>query len=68
MRIGLFAGTTADTHFDLKALVAFAREAERRGFDSLWLPNIFGMDGVGACAIAGFGDGAQADCRLRTAD
>lgn len=54
MRIGLFAGTTADTHFDLNALVAFAREAETRGFDSLWLPNIFGMDGVGACAIAGW--------------
>jgi 5,10-methylenetetrahydromethanopterin reductase len=54
MRIGLFAGTTPDTSFGLTGLTAFARDAEARGFDTLWLPNIFGMDGVGACAIAGW--------------
>jgi F420-dependent oxidoreductase-like protein len=54
MRIGLFVGTTADTSFGLAELAAFARDVEARGFDSLWLPNIFGMDGVGACAIAGW--------------
>ena len=54
MRIGLFAGTTPDTSFGLTDLVAFARDVEARGFDTLWLPNIFGMDGVGACAIAGW--------------
>jgi 5,10-methylenetetrahydromethanopterin reductase len=54
MRIGLFAGTTPDTSFGLNALVEFAREIESRGFDTLWLPNIFGLDAVGACAIAGW--------------
>lgn len=54
MRIGVFAGTTPDTSFGLTALVAFARDVEARGFDTLWLPNVFGMDAVGACAIAGW--------------
>ena len=54
MRIGIFAGTTGDTSFDLPELVAFAKDVEARNFHSLWLPNIFGLDGVGACAIAGW--------------
>lgn len=54
MRIGIFAGTTPETSFGLGALVDFARDVEARGFDTLWLPNIFGLDGVGACAIAGW--------------
>jgi F420-dependent oxidoreductase-like protein len=54
MRIGIFAGTTPDTSFGLRELAAFAQDIEARGFDSLWLPNIFGLDGVGACAIAGW--------------
>jgi len=54
MRIGLFAGTTPDTSFGLKGLVDFAKDSERRGFDTLWLPNIFGIDAVGACAIVGW--------------
>ena len=54
MRIGLFAGTTPATNLELKGLVEFAQDVEARGFDTLWMPNIFGMDGVGACAIAGW--------------
>jgi 5,10-methylenetetrahydromethanopterin reductase len=54
MRIGLFAGATGDTSVGLTGLVALARDVEARGFDTLWLPNIFGMDAVGACAIAGW--------------
>jgi 5,10-methylenetetrahydromethanopterin reductase len=54
MRIGLFAGTTPDTSFGLTELVAFAKDVEARGFDTVWLPNIFGMDGVGAAAIVGW--------------
>lgn len=54
MRIGIFAGTTPDTSFGLNELVVFARDVEARGFDTLWLPNVFGMDAVGACAIAGW--------------
>lgn len=54
MRIGLFAGTTPDTNLELQGLVEFARDVEARGFHTLWMPNIFGMDGVGACAIVGW--------------
>ncbi|GAB5450599.1 MAG: LLM class F420-dependent oxidoreductase [Halioglobus sp.] len=54
MRIGVFAGATGDTNFGLSELIAFARDVEQRGFDSLWLPNIFGLDGVGACALVGW--------------
>ena len=54
MRIGVFSGTTPAVGNSLKELVAFAQDAEARGFDSVWLPNIFGVDAVGACAIAGW--------------
>jgi 5,10-methylenetetrahydromethanopterin reductase len=54
MRIGLFVGTTPDTSFNLKNLVAFIRDVETRGFDTVWLPNIFGLDAVGTCAVAGW--------------
>ncbi len=54
MRIGVFAGATGDTNFGLSELIAFARDVEQRGFDSLWLPNIFGLDGVGASALVGW--------------
>jgi F420-dependent oxidoreductase-like protein len=35
-------------------LVEFSKDAEERGFDSIWLANIFGLDAVGSCAIAGW--------------
>lgn len=54
MRIGLFSGTNPQYNQDLKALVEFVKDAERRGFDSVWLPNIFNLDAIGACAIAGW--------------
>ncbi|TDG13624.1 TIGR03564 family F420-dependent LLM class oxidoreductase [Seongchinamella unica] len=54
MRIGLFSGTHPQLNHDLQALASFAREAERRGFDSVWVPNIFSLDAIGACAIAGW--------------
>ncbi len=54
MRIGLFSGITPETTFGLQDMVKFARDAEARGFDSLWLPNVFGFDAVGTCAILGW--------------
>ncbi|MEZ5571841.1 MAG: LLM class F420-dependent oxidoreductase [Halioglobus sp.] len=54
MRIGLFAGAIPDTSLGLSELVTFTQDAEARGFDTVWLPNIFGIDGIGACAIAGW--------------
>lgn len=54
MRFGIFGGTTPDTTPDLGKLATFAQNLEKRGFHSLWLPNIFGLDGVGSCAIVGW--------------
>lgn len=54
MRIGLMGGATAAMGSGIKDLVEFSKDAESRGFDSIWLANIFGLDAVGACAIAGW--------------
>lgn len=54
MRIGIMAGTTKETSFELKGLVAFAQDLEAREFDTLWLPNAFGLDAVVACAVVGW--------------
>ena len=54
MRIGLMGGTSAAMGSGIEDLVKFSKDAESRGFDSIWLANIFGLDAVGACAIAGW--------------
>jgi 5,10-methylenetetrahydromethanopterin reductase len=54
MRMGLFAGITPETTFGLQDLVNYTKDAEARGFDSIWLPNVFGFDAVGACSILGW--------------
>jgi 5,10-methylenetetrahydromethanopterin reductase len=54
MRIGLMGGATAAIGNGIMDLVEFSKDAEERGFDSIWLANIFGIDAVGACAIAGW--------------
>ncbi len=54
MRIGLMAGATAAAGNGIQAIVDYAKMAEERGFSTIWLANIFGIDAVGACAIAGW--------------
>jgi len=54
MRIGLMAGAGGAGGNGIMDLVEFSKDAEERGFDSLWLANIFGLDAVGSCAIAGW--------------
>lgn len=54
MKIGLMAGATEATGKDLKSIVDFATMAEKKNFDSVWLANIFGVDAIGALAIAGW--------------
>jgi F420-dependent oxidoreductase-like protein len=49
MRIGTMLAADAG----LDALVAEARTAEAEGFHSLALPNIFGLDAIGALTVAG---------------
>lgn len=54
MRIGLFAGATAATGSSLNEIIDFSKQAEKMGFDSIWLANIFGLDAVGTLAICGW--------------
>ena len=54
MRIGLFAGATPGIGNSLEDIVNFTKDAEQRGFDSIWMANVFGLDAVGACAVAGW--------------
>ncbi len=54
MRIGLMAGATAAAGNSLQAIVDFSKMAEERGFHSIWLANVFGVDAIGACALAGW--------------
>lgn len=53
MRIGLGIGEIAGGSPTLDELVEEVRAAERDGFASAWLANIFGMDAMTACAFAG---------------
>lgn len=48
MRIGIFASDD-----NLTTLVDKARQAEADGFDSFWLPQIFGIDALGAHTLIG---------------
>jgi F420-dependent oxidoreductase-like protein len=51
MRIGYFGGSTNDGTID--QIVAEAAQAERDGFASFWVPQIFGHDALTALAIVG---------------
>lgn len=51
MRIGIFGGEAADGTLD--DIVEAARAAEAGGFDSFWLPQIFGHDAITALAVIG---------------
>mgnify|MGYP001820907591 FL=1 len=53
MRIGLFGGATPGLDNSLDGFVDFCKDMESRGFDNVWMANVFGLDAVGACAIAG---------------
>ncbi len=48
MRIGIFAGDGS-----LDELLALAKKVESDGFDSLWLPQIFGIDALCALTLIG---------------
>jgi 5,10-methylenetetrahydromethanopterin reductase len=54
MRIGLFAGATAATGSSLADIIEFSKTAERRGFDSIWLANVFGLDAISTLALCGW--------------
>ena len=53
MKIGLMAGATAATGNSIDDIITFTKTAEQKGFDSVWLANIFGLDAVMTLALAG---------------
>jgi len=53
MRIGLMAGATAATGDSLDSISAFAKMAEAKKFNTVWLANIFGLDAITTLSIIG---------------
>ena len=53
MRIGVISGVTAGGDGSIEGVVREAKALETRGFASLWLPNIFGLDAITTLALAG---------------
>lgn len=52
MRLGVMVGGSS-RRVDLDDLVTHARDLEARGFDTFWIPNVFGLDAVTAAAVVG---------------
>jgi len=52
MRIGVMSGATPEDS-RLDELVARAKDFEARGFETVWLANIFGLDAITALAVIG---------------
>jgi F420-dependent oxidoreductase-like protein len=53
MRIGIMLGATPGPDKTLGGLIAFAKELEEKGFPSLWLAHIFGLDAITSLALVG---------------
>jgi F420-dependent oxidoreductase-like protein len=53
MKIGIGIGELSGKPVDLAQAIEQARQAEDDGFASAWAPNIFGLDGITVCALAG---------------
>lgn len=51
MRIGIFGGNASMGTVD--DVVAMARDVEAAGFDSFWMPQVFGVDAITALAVVG---------------
>ena len=53
MRIGIMSGATGGPDGTVDGLVKRCQELEERGFASIWMANIFGLDAIGALGIVG---------------
>jgi len=53
MRIGVMSGATGGPDGEIDGLIARAKDLEARGFHSIWMANIFGLDAITALAIVG---------------
>jgi len=53
MKVGVMSGATGNLDETLDVLVSRARDLEARGFDAMWMANIFGLDAITALAVVG---------------
>jgi 5,10-methylenetetrahydromethanopterin reductase len=53
MRIGVMSGATDGPDGSIAGLVERAKDLEARGFDSIWMANIFGLDAIMSLALIG---------------
>ncbi|MFT4714105.1 MAG: F420-dependent oxidoreductase-like protein [Candidatus Azotimanducaceae bacterium] len=53
MRIGLMVGASDGPDGTIEGLVKLAQDAEKKGFDDLWMANIFGLDAISTLGILG---------------
>lgn len=53
MKIGIKIGLSSGPETTVDNLVALAQQVEAKGFDSVWMPNIFGLDAISTLGIVG---------------
>ena len=53
MRIGLMSGAGSDQDKTLGGAIRFAKKIEGKGFDSLWMAQVFGFDAINVLSIVG---------------
>ncbi len=53
MRIGVMCGASSGPEGSVDGLIAHCRELEARGFASIWMANIFGLDAISAMGLVG---------------
>lgn len=53
MKIGIKIGLSSGPETTVNSLVALAQQVEAKGFDSVWMPNIFGLDAISTQAVIG---------------
>lgn len=53
MRTGLMMGATEGPEGTLDGAIAAAKQAEEKGFDNVWMANIFGLDAIGTMGLIG---------------
>lgn len=53
MKTGLMLGASDGPDATLKGLLESAKTAEEKGFESVWMANIFGFDAISALSLVG---------------
>jgi len=53
MRIGLMIGASDGPDGTINGLIKVAQDAEAKGYDNLWMANIFGLDAISTLSLLG---------------